>query len=258
MVSDTELRGEAISPPELLEKGNSWLRISHPELTADLLRERLKGADILLADLDDTDAPSPAKEIARRLMKTASFNPKILNWARDTAWGLVKNGKRAESGLWEKLLKDCRRDKKLEERLRKIIDEYTSRWTLNVPYPGVAEFYQALSCQKIYISRNIEEVLAPFAKTFGFSRVFPERFEKLEELQKILAENPQAKRFIVRGDSYEDGQITSILEEKQRRGEIDDVVSICVCQKRQNGDFPADIDTSTDQTLLSEILKGKL
>jgi len=238
---------------ELLKSGDSWLIINNPELTVASLRERFSRADILLADLDETDAPSPAKEIAKKLIKRNALNPKFLNWTFQTGWTFLREGRKVESVSWENLLRDFRDD----EEFQKVVSQYTPRFAQKISYPGVFRFYEIFPGEKIYISRNVAKVVEAFAEVFSFSQIFAEQFDKKRAIGEIYDHNPWAKRFVIKGDSREDEEIAQFLQEKRKRGEIKDVLSICVCQEASKGGFSADIYTSRDQTLLSKILEGK-
>lgn len=228
--------------PELLKEGDSWLKINNPEF-----RERLEGADILLADLDETDAPSPAKKIARQIV-TKTLNLKSFAWLTQTVVAFLRNNQKAESGAWKNFLADFRQNKDFQKALR----EFTPQEALRVSYPGVLEFYNSLSCPKVYVSRNVSEVVSAFAQAFGFSQIFTEQFNKIEALPQIFQSYPDVKTIIVRGDSEEDGEVVRFLEKKGKN-----VVSVCVCKRLGRNGFPADILTSPNQTLLFKVLEAK-
>lgn len=239
---------------KLIREGKSWVLI--PELTSEsfgLLRKRLSQADLLVADLDDTDAPSPAKEIAKRFLmkREGAVNPKFWAWGLKTGLAFLQDGQKAESCAWENFLANFRENGEV----LKIINQFTPQSARQISYPGVGEFYQNLSCPKVYLTRNVAKVANAFARTFGFSQIFAEEFDKKRALSQVCQAYPLARTFIVRGDSFEDAEIVQLLEDKKRQGEIEDVVSICVCQELKQAAFLADIYTSRDQTLLAKIFK---
>ncbi len=198
-----------------------------------LSRELILACDVCFSDLDDTDTPSPAKKIAYDSLKsTMIFDPIFLGWCFIARYKLLREGKQAESEVWKYYMELFLRDSKKREKIRKRFTEE------NIPdllYPGVQEFYEMLEvAKKFYITRNIIEVVKPFADFLGFDNVMVEVFDKERVISQIIERYPEFRRCLVKGDSEEDEGILDKLDFYKGKGRIEDVVSCYVADSPDN------------------------
>ena len=229
----------------IVEPSNNgiWVAIK-PELEKEGLVERLLSSDILISDLDDTDAPSPAKAIARNGLTTLTYlkDPKYWLWVLATGYTLAKNGKSAESEAWLRFVQRFLRNPKELEKLRRI---YTSQFAASTFYPGVLDFYRLMPEEmiKIYVTRDILEVADAYKQAAGFNEAMSEQFDKKSSIREIVNKYPERRRFVLKVDSPEEESTLEFLVQSKRLGKIDEVTSIWVTDSphKLNPKFDANI-----------------
>jgi len=194
------------------------------------LQRKILSSDILVSDLDDTDVPSPAKKIAC----SSLIRPKYLVNSNFHLWCLKylysqfnREGTGSHSKLWKGYIELFLRNPKELERLSK---KHTVEHAASTIYPEVREFYGLLpeNMLKFYITRNIAQIVKPFADALHFDGFLAEQFDKIESIRRLMKKHPERKRYILKGDSLEDSEAVNYLKSKKRKGEIDGLVSILV------------------------------
>ncbi len=206
-------------------------------------------ADACLSDLDDTDARSPAKQIAQQNWKSRFLSDKAYRrWFLRTGWHYLLNGKSSESARWKEYVDTFLREGSgwNKDALSKVAELLDAGGVERSLFPGVPEFYTLLSADKFYISRNISFVTETYGQRLGFRRTFSEVYQKWEFTEGFVHNHPQYQRYLVRGDSDEDREMQDVLRSKARARKIDYVIGICVTQNRgKNHGF--EIETSRNQ-----------
>lgn len=233
----------------IIEPSNnrSWISIN-PHLEQSELMKRIKSSDILISDLDDTDAPSPAKSIAFSKLKETDYilNPKFWVWCLSTGYALLTKQKNAESETWKNFVETFLRDQK---ELDKIKNKYNPKYVNYSFYPCVKEFYNLLpeDMIKIYITRNVIEVGEAYKQGAGFDEVMAEQFDKEDSIKKVCEKYPNKKSFIIKGDSPEDEAIIDFLRFRKRKDEIELITSIYVAKSSDEKEINPRFDINIGQ-----------
>lgn len=230
----------------------SWVAVK-PDFKENNLARMLLGSDILFSDLDDTDAPSPAKAIVYSILRTSYANPRFLLWCLITELKLVKTGKNVESELWRAFVERFLGN---QQSLR-IMQRYTPEFARGTLYPGVQEFYEKLppEVMRVYLTRNIGEIGNAYKIALGFHEVIPEAFDKVYAIRKVLEANPARRRIILKGDSLEDKRALDFILHKQRKHEVDEVTSIYVADSPRHLNPSFDINIGRNYNGLVRLIK---
>lgn len=215
------------------------------------LVKRILATDICISDLDDTDAPSPAKVLASD-WRHYGRSPAYWTWLFKAGTKHLLFGKKSESGSWEKFINKFLRDPEELSRIEKL---FTPEYLESTLFPGVKEFYGLLprDAIRIYLTRNIREVALAYAGYLGINEIHAEQFDKHLTIQKIIQTPYLRKRWLVKGDSDEDQEVLSFLKYQKTRDKIDDVVGIYVTEEKLNPRF--DINLFQDYRPLVELMK---
>lgn len=232
-----------------------WVAIKS-ELKREDLVERLLSSDIMVSDLDGTDAPSPAKEIAYTSLKRPKYlsDPRFWLWCISTEYKLIKNGKNAESETWATFVEKFLRNPK---ELEKLKQKYTPEFVASKFYQGVIDFYRLMSPNmiKIYLTRNIKEVAEAYKQSASFDEVMAEQFDKENSIKRISHRYPERRRFVVKGDSPEDEQMLKVLIHGKQRGKFNQVTSIYVADSANHLNPNFDINIGRNYKGLVELLQ---
>lgn len=237
-------------------KNGIWVAVK-PGVKLPEYLDRIKNADVLAADIDDTIAPSPAKRIAFSKLKDIRFlaSPKFMMWGFNTCLDLAVKGKAAESDAWKDFIELFLRDPAEQDKIRR---QYTPEFARSTFYPGVADFYARLPryMKKFFVTRNIREVGEAYLEAAGFNELLPEQFDKRGSLDMILLMQPEARRFLVQGDSEEDQEFLERLELKKKIGRLHQVTSIYVSGSPYSLNPAFDINIGRDYTGLVKLLQA--
>jgi len=242
-------------------EGGSWVAVNGHENRTDTdimknLFHRLQDVQVWFADMDDSDAYSPAKEIAEKAVGTIYTSPRYLNWCIGTAFALMAKGKKAESARWKKYVEKFLRKKRALKDLKEIFTEEKVKKSL---YKDVERFYRALPADKYYITRNVREVVEAYAGYLGFKGTFPEADDKGKIVESFINGNPGIKRYGCSGDSIEDECVIDVLDFYRKKGKIEDTIGVYVTEKPEeshtNNKF--EVQVSKERGALLEILYGK-
>ncbi len=228
-------------------------------------------ADACLADLDDTDALSPAKRIALHDWPQRFLSDKAYRrWFLHTGWHYLLDGKSSESGRWkayvETILKESQGGAQAQENpaqekepvwrkssLEEIGMQLDAQFIVRSVFPGVTDLYFLLPADKFYVSRNIPVVTEIYAQCFGIQEAYSEVYNKWQFVENFVQRHPQYQRYIVRGDSEEDKEMEDVLRSRARARKIEYVVGIAVA-RRKGENLGFEIETSRDQSGLVECL----
>jgi hypothetical protein len=196
------------------------------------LNDKLKSVDMWFMDLDDNHAPSPAKIIAKRGwgVRKREFLTYLL-WCLGTGSALLDGQKGAESKRWKKYVGEFLQD---EEARIKVGDLFTPEVVQKSLYPGVEEFCRGRGF-RTYVTRNISEVAAAYARFLDFGNMITEAYDKGKAIENFLVEKPWIKKVGIEGDSEEDGEMISVA--KRRGLEIVSIYSM---------DKPGEMDSRFD------------
>lgn len=227
--------------------------VASRELGNELLRQRILQADVCISDLDDTDAKSPAKEIAFHDWLRRSFkDEKYRCWLWECSKAKLREGKKAERECWKEYVRLFLGTVKAREQVGRFFSSEKARDSL---FPGVLELYGLLSADKYYLTRNIEQITRKYQWVLKFRGVFTEVDEKEKLMEGFILHNPKYKRYFVREDSLNYNGIDDVLRFQVSRGRIEYKVSHYVASKPQEEKHGFDVETGKDQTGLVELLR---
>ncbi|MEK6937053.1 MAG: hypothetical protein AABW58_03200 [Nanoarchaeota archaeon] len=221
----------------VVNEKNGIFLATQDNLDEKILREQILNADACISDLDDTDAQSPAKDLAFGCLTDKDYllDGNFCVWCLRSLGKLVIEGKRAESETWSDFVNKFLRDQKNVEKAKKRFNEEKVK---KLVYPGVKELYSKLGkARKAYFSRNIKEVAKIFGDFLGFSDVESEVYDKDRATMRFVTENPWLKRYFIRGDSEEDAEILKVLKFFKKRGRIDYYVGCYVVKRPDDRHF---------------------
>lgn len=230
-----------------------WVASKLPE---EELRQKIVEADVCLSDLDDTDTHSPAKMLAME-----NFCSRFLTDEKYRSWACQCMGvnfwdkeDKSASELWKNYVGVF-----LPPRIRKSIaeDKFPPAKVREMLYPGVAKFYSLLEARKYYVSRNIVEVIQQFAEPLGFDDCFGEQYDKWQFTENFVANHPQFRRYIVKGDSEEDHEMKKLLDSCVRGRKIQYCVGIYRADKPSREYHGFEVETGKDLNGLVELVWGK-
>ena len=161
----------------------SWVVTKFGANPEDLIR-RLYNANLMISDLDETDAPSPAKRTAyKSLLKPSYWSPRYFRWVFFTGFDFLLHGKSIESNAWYNFLHLIP-----PEELERMKQKYTTEYARERLYNGVSTFYRMLpNSKKVSMSRGIMEFLEGFGKALG-SEIKERSFDKRETTETVLKE----------------------------------------------------------------------
>lgn len=227
----------------------SWIAIAD-DTDESVLVQRIRNTDIILSDLDKTDA-FPARELFVDFLndKKHSMDRKFWLWMVAMGKFVYKEGRQAINSIAVSFTNNFLRN---PEELERIAKKYTPEYAAQKFYPGVIDFYAALpNALKIYITRNIANIAQPYAEAANFHFVYAEQYDKAKSVDTIVSKFPNKKKYIVRGDSSEDDAMNQKLQEHQQQETIDYKVYINVAGSYRRTNPRADINTSRNQTALA-------
>ncbi len=234
------------------QQGTMWVLAREP-LTVKTLPQQLRAADVCISDLDDTDCNSPARMLARRAIGTHHWSPAYWDWGIQALTARKKKGQNSESKSWnlyvERFLSTA--GAKL-----KVTEFFTPERIQSTLFPGVDAFYQRLSAKKVYVSRNIAEVVQCYAEELGFAEWHGEELLKRQAVEKYVTAHPEQQHYIVKGDSEEDFEMLDFLRHRQREKKVASVLGI-YCAKnffKEKHDF--DVEIGRDYRGLVELLNA--
>ncbi|PIZ51961.1 hypothetical protein COY27_01880 [Candidatus Woesearchaeota archaeon CG_4_10_14_0_2_um_filter_33_13] len=207
-------------------KQGPWVAVQD-QFTREEVKRRILQTDVCLTDFDDTDAFSPAKVIAYTAFGTHHLNGKYLQWAFATAVDLLRRDSTVEERRWGEYKEAFLATRDTREELYHYFSNFLRAQKL--VYPGVEEFYSSLpNSKKFYVTRNLPEIVIPFAALLGFDGFFAECYDKPALVDKFVADNPHFQDFLVKGDSGKELELADRLRFYRRSGTINSVTTIGV------------------------------
>jgi len=201
----------------------TWVATPHADLEARTVARKILSADVCISDLDDTDADSPAKEIAFKALGTSYLSPRYLGWLAATAFQYLGHGKAAESAAWRDYIDTFLHNN--PQGLREVVDHFTPERVEATLHPGVKELYGHLAATRVYFTRNIPPVAKLFEQAAGVSCHAAEVFHKAQAIEKFNHNFPHFQRYFVKGDSTEDQEMVEVLQFLVKMNRIESVVS---------------------------------
>lgn len=231
-------------------------KMNCPIITSDQelseLVKRILATDICISDLDDTDARSPAKELASDF-EHYEKKPGYWIWLAKTGTKHLFSGKKSESDSWKEFVEKFLRGHEELSRIEKMLTPENVESTL---FPGVKEFYSQLpdDALRVYLTRNIRGITQAYAQCLGINRIYAEQFDKLNAIKLILGQNPSRKSWLVKGDSEEDQEVLTFLKFQKTKNRIDDIIGIYVTEEELNPEF--EINLFQDYRPLVDLIKN--
>lgn len=229
---------------------NEDIRGIYSSESLEIILKKIKEAEVCLSDLDDTDAHSPARMVATQLFHYGN-NSRYWRWLASSLQLRLRQGKSHESESWKTFVKEFLSTSEERERLKEL---FTPSLVSRTLFTGVAEFYQNLTAQKIYLTRNVLEIAQAYADFLGVDKVYAERFDKSGAMEDIFSSHPQ-RRWVVKGDSPEDEEVIRFLSFQKSRKKIDYVVGIYVSDSPRNQNSCFTLNIPCDYRGLVERLK---
>lgn len=203
------------------------LLTNHGLIEQDLVR-RILNSDILISDLDDTVAPSPAETVVLDYFKNPKnvYDMRFLEWFFISLYNFVKKGVLAKPEIWKNFVKLFLSDSKELEMLRQI---YTPEFAKSTLYRGVLEFYSLLpeTMIKIYITENIKVIADAYRQAAGFDEVICEPSNKAQSIDEVLEKYAKRRSFVLVSD-FDDLSMFNRLSDLRREGRIRELTSINV------------------------------
>lgn len=219
---------------------------------------RLRRADIILADLDGTDASAGLNFVLYSTGEPEFFLAlKCWKWLFKSGYLYAKYRGKAESEIGKAFMDVFMRS---EKHVQRIKDIFTQEFTKSLLYEGVPEFYDLLrgDLLRVYVSRNHEEVVKAFFRALAFNDYFAEEFDKKETVKKALDRFPYRKRFIVKGDTMHDEEMYDELKYwKDKKKRIEEVTYINIMSSPKYYNPRADINASRNHTALNMWIKSE-
>jgi hypothetical protein len=239
-------------PYYLNTRNQGWLHIKD---TWQDLKNKILSSDLLVSDLDGTDAKSPAIYVASDAFRRERYltNIDFLKWAVKSPLKLLAKGDVAESELWSEFVEKFLRNPVELDRVR---DTFTPEFTASRLYPGLIEFYGMLNkkIKKIYSTRNIKEIAESYKIAVGFDEAIAEQNDNVKALEDICKRYPHKRRLIIK-ENYDDTNLIDYLEFLVRNNHIDSYVTIFVTNSKSNLSPNFDINIGKDYTRLVQYLK---
>ena len=253
-------------------------------LTEELLRLKLLSADVVVSDLDYTDAQySPAEDIAFKKIGVNSTNYGYLKyfwWSVWTGLNLISAFSSSEvDKMLEKVKEQTFSDYSLiflrkpsaeaEERsdvaLKPTVNQeisslLTPSYLSRSLFSGVKEFYQLLTAKKIYLSRNIHPVVKAYAGHLKFDEFEFEVKDKKLALETLLKNNLSWRRMIIRSDGPAEDEMISAARfyQRQKLGYFLEDLLVIKRSLKLNDDFShCDVLVGSNDYGLVEIMKGQ-
>tara|TARA_Y100000310_G_C20628492_1_gene787274 strand:+ start:218 stop:955 length:738 start_codon:yes stop_codon:yes gene_type:complete len=239
----------------LIEEHGSWMRYRGDQET---LVEQLQRADGIIADIDDCDVRSLARKFIIRATLNPNYltNPKFINWLKTSGQRWLSEGKEVESECGKSLIADV-----LDDSLRRKIRRISGKQKVKF-FKGIREFYAALpeGITRVYVTRNIEELVYPVVEKLSIDLALFEQFEKEGSIAEILSQKPDLRRVIVKGDSDEDVAMVHALNKFRIEDRLDEVTSIYVANNRRDTHpgFDPDIITGKNHHALARFIQQGL
>jgi len=234
---------------------NSWVFVrDYDDVSREFickdLKEKILSTQVWFSDLDDSDADSPAKLIAKKAIGTSHFSLRYISWCCGTAKDLLFKCKNSESARWKKYVEKFLRTDKAVKGLEAL---FTPEFVQTSLYPSVEIFYSLLSAHKFYISRNVLPITQAYSNFLNFAGVYCEEDNKGEVVENFIKNHPQFVKYGISGDSVEDEAMVDVLNYYAKIGKID-VISCYISGNKYWESSKFDIQISKDRRGLLEII----
>ncbi|MBI4139995.1 hypothetical protein HY483_03460 [Candidatus Woesearchaeota archaeon] len=238
------------------ESKNFWV-IDNGGFSDANLYSRIVESEVLITDLDESIAQSPARIIAQtHSLRKFPGTLEYWCWVAKYLFKYLGGDSNIESSAWKEYVSKFLRTP--EER-RSAGEYFTTDIVSKILYPGVRDFYCVLpeSMKKSCVTRNIEEVALQFTRPLGINSVVAEAFYKSTIVELMIKAAPWRKRYLLIGDSSEDEEALDVLRSIKKKGFIDFVLSIWVCKSPDDANKEFDISIGRNYSGLVEIIKNR-
>ncbi len=234
---------------------NFWV-LANGDFRAEHLHSRIIGSEVLITDLDDSIAQSPARIIAHtHSWRKFPGTPEYWFWVAKYLLKYLGDYPGIESSAWKEYVERFLRTP--EERMS-AGEYFAPDFVSKLLYPGVRDFYSILpeSMNKSCVTRNVEEVALRFTRPLGMNSVVAEAFYKPAIVELMVKTAPWRKKYLLVGDSVDDEEALDVLKSIKKKGFIDFVFSIWVCKSPNDANEEFDISIGRNYSGLVEILKA--
>ncbi len=205
------------------------------------IKEQIDHSEVLFSDIDDTIAPTYSKRIVIKNF----FNLNTLEKLDFTQWFLrrlpnyILHRKKVHTKLWFDYI-----DRFLEDKEIKIYREVIEKRI----YPGVKETFNLIpdTVRKVLVSRNTRKVVETYQSILNFD----EGYSLMRNKADAINSYKNKRRFVVFGDSTEDGDLLNPLRD------LGSCLGIWVAASKSELNEQYDINIGKNWKGLEAILRG--
>lgn len=235
---------------QYLNKDTPWVAVNDDANPDDLL-SRIRSCNIIVSDLDNTDAPSTGKKIVYSFLARHLFDLDVLSWTAHTLQTLLVDKQIKWEHVWHAFINNFINNEE-RERLLQVYTPTRARASL---YEGVTDFYgHFCGAKKVYVTKTIRKAAMGYQIASEFDLTFAEQADKTHAIHLIVNHFPQHGRYLVKGDSTPDERMLRALRFLKTQGAIEDVVGINVCKSRKNINPHFDVNIPRDYSGLVSLL----
>ena len=233
------------------DETGSWIAIKEIERLETILK-KLSITDIIVSDLDDTDAYSSALRIGIRLINRYFLQkPGIRSWCISQAVRLLEGSFEKDAAgqefLYEVFTDDC---------MRKDAERACSpAFIAHTLFPGIQDFYRQFHVPKVYLTRNIPDIAQQYEAFLGFEFGLYQQCDKEKGIADIIQKYQFKRNYLIKENNPSDGSdICGYLREMESFGGIDSFVPIFVAKNKSFVNPEFDISIGRDYRLLNKII----
>lgn len=175
----------------------TWVLVNNG-ITPISLANRIRSADLLISDLDDTDAPSPAMKVIMKTLPLQMFTPKAYSWI---VRALPKiNSEESQYDLWHEYVCTFLSTPEAKEKIALQFNKFNTKLSL---YEGVWSFYCNLPLQlpKHYVTRNILSISEAYSKANYMNAPVCDCSDKLTGVKSLLEQYTHIRSVVIKEDS---------------------------------------------------------
>lgn len=236
-------------------KEGSWVMVPRGADKGCLMR-RFLDCDMLISDLDGTDAPMNFLHlfledlVFMRLMDYEFISSSIR---------IAYEGISSRRIGWQAKIGHNYVDRYLDTKEGRVraARRFTQSYISASVYPHVEEFYSLLpnSMQKICLSENIEPIVKPFSRYLGFEKALCCR-DKQGALEQLILENPQLRRIAIKADYCTDEPMLDVLDHYRKIGVLEDYIGIYVAGTPRGCNARFEMNISRDHAAMNRLMRG--
>jgi hypothetical protein len=233
------------------DETGSWIAIKKIERLENILK-KLSSIDIIVSDLDDTDAYSSAFRIGIRLVNRYFLQkPCIRSWCISQAVHVLE-GSFDKDAAGQEFLHEVFSD----GCMRKDAEMACSpAFIASKLFPGIQDFYRQFHVPKVYLTRNIPCIAQQYEAFLGLEFGLYNQCDKEKGIADIIQKYPFKRNYLIKENNPSDGiDICGYLREMELFGAIDSFVSVFVVKNKSSVNPEFDINISRDYRLLNKAI----